>query len=222
MNLKRIVFLLIVIPMAVQTAEPSSEERGGFWKRLRTPAKERVPEESKRFSPVEGTLQIRAGYFQFTSQSAQKIYGSGAPDIELEGSIKMYPNLSVWSNLNYVWKTGHSTAFADAAHLDLGTLSIGLNLLIPFEWSSIYLGLGISGAYVHTKDHTSYLPTTTSKLGVGGVAKFGILIPCIRHFFLNPFFDYYYQPIRTRDSARYSSIDLGGFRAGIGIGYSFY
>ena len=169
-------------------------------------------------------FKSRAGYFQFTSDWAKKIYSNGAPDIELEGSVTIHPNISVWSNLNYVWKTGHSTAFANATHLDLGTLSLGVNLMTPSKWSStlVYIGLGISGAYVDTKDHTAYLPINTSKLGVGCVAKLGIFIPCIKHVFLNPFFDYYYQPIHTTNSAHHSTVDMGGFRTGLGIGYSFH
>ncbi len=235
MNFKKIAFLLTFIPLMIQADQLSFKERKGFWKRFWSPAKECKPEESnssqtpkseeeKNFSFFEGTLQVRAGYFQFTSDWGRKIYGNGAPDIELEGGVRIHPNISLWSNLNYVWKTGHSTAFANGTHLDLGTLSLGVNLTTPFKRSStlVYVGLGISGAYVHTKDHTVYLPTNTSKLGFGCVAKLGILTPCIKHFFLNPFFDYYYQPIHTRNSADHSSVDVGGFRTGLGIGYNFY
>ena len=234
-NFKRGAFLLIFIPMMIQAAESTSEGQRGFWKRFWSPAKECKPEEpspaetpkaeeSKYFSLLEGTLQVRAGYFQFTSDWAKKIYSNGTPDIELEGSVRIHSNISVWSNFNYVWKAGHSTAFANGTHLDLGTLSLGVNLMTPFKRSSalVYVGLGISGAYVHTKDHTAYLPTNTSKLGVGCVAKLGVFIPCIKHIFLNPFFDYYYQPIHTRNSANHSTVDMGGFRTGLGIGYSFH
>ena len=234
-NFKRVAFLLLFIPMMIQGAESDSEERRGFWKRFWSPTKESNPKESdsseipkaegsKDFSLLEGTLQVRAGYFQFTSNWAKKIYGKGIPDIELEGSVKIHPNISLWSNLNYVWKAGHSTVFANGTHLDLGTLSLGANLMTPFKRSAtlVYVGLGISGAYVHTKDHTAYLPTDTSKLGVGCVAKLGIFISCIKHVFLNPFFDYYYQPIHTRNSSNHSTVDVGGFRTGLGIGYSFY
>ncbi|MDR3623608.1 MAG: hypothetical protein P4L16_00505 [Chlamydiales bacterium] len=174
---------------------------------------------------IEGNLQTRVGYFHFTNHTVQKIYGYGASDIELEGSIKIHPNVSLWSNISYIWKNGHSTALVNNTHLDIGTLSMGMNLLTPLRYFSsfLYFGLGISGAYIHTRDETTYLPTNTSKFSIGGVAKFGIFIPlpCNKQFFLNPFFDYYYQPVDTKSSSTYSQVDVGGFRVGLGGGYNF-
>ena len=164
--------------------------------------------------------QARVGYFHFADSAAKRIYGNGAPDIELEGGLKVHPNLFLWGNLNYVWKNGHSTQFSNSTHLDLATLSLGVNLVASAQnrSRSLYLGLGISGAYVHTKDHTSYLPENSSKLGIGCVVKFGALIFCPKRLFLNPFFDYYYQPIDARSSAIHHSVNLGGFRIGLAIG----
>ena len=170
---------------------------------------------------LQGTFQARAGYFHFANSWAKKIYGNGAPDIEIEGSIKVHPYISMWSNLNYVWKNGYSTEFSNCTHLDLGTLSLGANFVASQASRSLYFGLGISGAYAHTKDHTSYLPANTSHLGIGCVVKFGAFFSCPKQLFLNPFFDYYYQPIHARNSAIHDSINLGGFRIGLGIGYHF-
>ena len=75
-----------MIPAFVLTAEPSYENHREFRRKFR--------QEPKILSPVEGTLQVRAGYFRFTSHSARKIYGNGAPDIELEGSIKVHSKVS--------------------------------------------------------------------------------------------------------------------------------
>ena len=223
LDLKKLFFLLIVLPLFLQADE--SEISWNPFRRSRPeqpPQEIVVPETPPSFSP-QWDLQARAGYFQFTSHSAQKIYGTGAPDIELEGSVKLHPYLVLWSNLNYVWKGSHSTPLDNNTHLDLLTLSIGANAMTSVRWSFtfIYLGLGLSGAYVHTKDESSYLPTNTSRFGVGCVGKFGLLVFCTKHFFVNPFFDYYYQPISAKSSAAYSSVNLGGFRTGLGLGCQF-
>ena len=80
---------------------------------------------------IEGSLQVRAGYFGFTSDWPRKIYGNGAPDFEIEGSLKIAPCAFFWSNLNYTWKQGNSTEFSNHTHLDLTTLSAGFNLATP-------------------------------------------------------------------------------------------
>lgn len=217
---------LIAFPLLVEAADSSPSEPKGFWGLFRRPNKEQQtsqqPPPPSLFSP-QGALQVRAGYFQFTSNWAQEIYGAGAPDIELEGSVKLHPYLSLWGNLNYVWKGGDSTPFENTTHLDLVTLSLGANAMAPLgcSFTFIYLGFGISGAYVHTKDESPYLPTHTSKFGVGCVGKFGFLVFCSKHFFVNPFFDYYYQPIHARNTGIHSQVNLGGFRTGLGVGYQF-
>ena len=173
---------------------------------------------------IEGTLQARVGYFGLTSSWPREIYGCGAPDFEIEGGINLTPCAFYWSNLNYVWKQGHSTEFSDHTHLDLAVLSTGFNLATPILDSStlLYLGLGISGACVHTSDHSAYLPAHTTRFGVGFVAKSGVSIPCTTHLFVNPFFDYYYQPIHAQSDGVHSRVDMGGFRVGLGFGYHFY
>jgi hypothetical protein len=170
-----------------------------------------------------GTLQMRAGYVGFTSNWFQTIFGHGSLDLEIEGSIKIAPCAFFWSNLNYTWKNGNSTLYSNHTHLDLAILSTGFNLATPILRSStlLYFGLGISGACVHTSDHSSFLPKHTTRFGVGLAAKSGFFIPCPYRLFLNPFFDYYYQPIHARSSGVHSSVDVGGFRTGLGIGYCF-
>ena len=153
LDLKKLFFLLIVLPLFLQADESKISWNLFHRSEPEQPSQEIAALEApSSFSP-QWDLQARAGYFQFTSHSAQKIYGAGAPDIELEGSVRLHPHLSLWSNLNYVWKRGHSTPLDNTTHLDLLTLSIGANAMTSIRWSFtfIYLGLGLSGAYVHSK-----------------------------------------------------------------------
>ncbi len=172
---------------------------------------------------IEGTLQLRAGYFGLTSSWPRSIYGNGSVDLEVEGSIKLASSASFWTNLNYTWKNGHSTLFSHSTRLDLATLSAGFNLSTPVGSSPtrIYFGLGASGALAHTSDQSPFLSRHNTRFGVGFVAKSGFLIPCPHRLFVNPFFDYYYQPINARNNGVHRSINLNGFRTGLGLGLCF-
>lgn len=74
---------------------------------------------------LEGHLQGRAGYFYFASSTARKIYHTGTPDLEVEGSMAINRRLSSWFNLNYVWRSGQSEALHETTHLKMGTASFG-------------------------------------------------------------------------------------------------
>jgi len=171
---------------------------------------------------VDGDLRIRVGVFGFTSRTARKIYGGAAPDIELQGDFYVRSFFNPWINVNYVWKEGKSEGLKDKTYFQLGTLSIGFNLLFPhYKFFQFYIGPGFSSAYLHTTDRSNYLPKTTGRFSVGVVGKGGFLIPLYRNLVLDLFFDYYYQPVRTRSSLSERQINVGGFRTGGGLGWKF-
>jgi hypothetical protein len=173
---------------------------------------------------VEGKVQGRFGYFYFASSTARTIYDQGTADIEVEGDIALKHSWRFWMNVNYVWKQGHSEEVRDSTHLRMGTFSCGAKFLWPplSDTAQCYVGLGLSEAYLNLNDDTNELPRHTNRWGVGLVAKSGLLFHINRRLFLDLFFDYYYQPMRTRggsDVPHY--VNLGGLRMGIGAGAKF-
>jgi len=172
---------------------------------------------------VNGDIRIRAGVFGFADHIARKIYGRTAPDVELQGDILIHCLFNPWINANFVWKEGRSGGLHDKTDLKLGTLSVGSNLVFPCHQSSVqfYLGPGLSTAYLRTRDRTKHLPRKTERWSIGAVGKSGLLIHLGRAVLLDLFFDYYYQPVRTRSSLKEREIDIGGFRTGGGLGWEF-
>lgn len=94
-------------------------------------------------------------------------------------------------------------------------------LPVPYSSLKFYLGIGLSAAYLHIRDSSSYLPKVVPRWSVSVVGKSGWLIDCSDHFLLDLFFDYYYQPMRTSPPLAQKHVDLGGFRTGAGLAYRF-
>lgn len=170
---------------------------------------------------AEGAFEVRGGYFRFANSTARKIYGEGAPDVELEGIVFVNRYFNPWVNTNYIWKEGKTQALSSKTDLKMGIFSFGTKFFIPYRAAiRFYLGVGPCGAYLQVHDHSSFVREKTVRWGYGVVGKSGLFFGN-RHLFLDLFFDYYYLPIRTRSSASENSIDLGGFRVGGGLGYIF-
>jgi len=171
----------------------------------------------------EDILEFRVSYCGFQNSTASDIYGN-ALGLEIENIFKM-KKYSLWINFNYVSEKGSSLNVHNRTHLYLSTLSFGPKVFFPIKTSKVnfYLGAGLTGAYVHVKDDTDYLPSTTRKWSVGCVGKTGFLVNLHKSIFLDLFFDYYYQPTPTRKSSSLSQryLNLGGYHTGVGMGYLF-
>lgn len=173
-------------------------------------------------SSLENTLQFRIGYLNYASSTARKIYDKGSIDFEIEDNIYYYyPNYSVWTNVNFAWKKGQTQLLDNSTYLYITTLSAGPKFFFPFKTPKChaYLGVGLSGAFVHIRNKTIYIPRTTNRWSIGCVGKVGFLIDYFSHGFWDLFLDYYYQPVRTSSSVSNSSLNLGGLRVGIGFGF---
>ncbi len=174
---------------------------------------------------LQNFFQLRGGCFHLSNSAAREIYGPVLADIEAENALQNCTRFSTWINLNYTTKKGHTAQLSSPTRLHLGTLSLGPKAFFHLKSprAQFYLGLGASGAYVHIQDTTNYLPPKTIRWSLGCVGKSGFLLQCTESLFFDLFCDYYYQPTKTRKSSSLtqSSIDLGGVRAGLGIGYRF-
>ena len=177
------------------------------------------------YCAAEDILSLRAGYFRFANGTARNIYGDGTLDLELENVYRFTPVYALWVNGNGSSKSGHSEVVHDKTRLYLFTLSLGPKFFFPIyrPYIDVYVGAGISGAYVHVKDDTDELPSSTTRGSLGCVGKLGLWIVPDRRIVLDLFLDYYYQPVRTRQSSslRQKYLDLGGLRCGLGVGYRF-
>ncbi|MCH9617268.1 MAG: hypothetical protein SP4CHLAM5_07920 [Chlamydiia bacterium] len=171
-------------------------------------------------------LEFRAGYFFFTEAYAGKIYGPGTVSLEVENNYWFLSWASGWINFNFTWGSGSPPSTAVSTHMNISCLSGGAKAFLPIDTDQIYrlyLGAGLSAAIIMTKDETAYLPTNLVRFSPGIAVKSGLLICPYKRLAIDLFFDYYFLPTsRSIDLSFYQSLtDVGGFRAGLGLGYLF-
>lgn len=170
-------------------------------------------------------LTIRAGNFFFTSSTARQTYGSEIIDLEVENNFWFFSKWSFWQNYNIVWNSGRNANLNSYTSMNISTISIGIKKFFKFPRVPIhlYLGAGPTLQIANSTISSPYLPSNTTKVGGGVVGKFGFLFQSPQNIMIDAFFDYYYQPTgRVVNADNLSNWnDIGGFRAGGGIGYLF-
>ena len=194
-------------------------------------------EETSCFScPSQGwSTEFRVAYFIPKSKRVKKIYSKNLVDYQLELSKEIYPNYSVWLDVDYLTKKGHSQPFHDSTRICLVPIGLGLNYRFWCcnGWSA-YAGAGANYTYLNIHDHSDYVKEHTSKWDFGGTLKLGIKKVFCNGITLDFFCDYFLQKFhfskhsKCSSSEHYSScyiehtdLNANGLKVGIGIGYFF-
>jgi len=170
-------------------------------------------------------VSARVGYFQFSDFTTRQLYENGTADIELENSFWFLPRYALWGNVGVIWGSGKTSVYSTKSEIEILTGSLGLKECFKTRWDrlELYLGLGITTAFIWIKDSSEFVSRNVNRLSAGCVGKSGFLLWLQRYTYLDAFFDYYYQPTARSDRAPDESftVDLGGFRVGAAIGYYF-
>ncbi|MBS0623870.1 MAG: hypothetical protein JSS62_04530 [Verrucomicrobia bacterium] len=169
---------------------------------------------------------MRLGFAHFLDKNVQLVYGHGAPDVELEANFMVAHCLGLWGNLNCIWQSGSSDGVSNLTAFDMKTISMGAKLIFCSRWPSVqaYIGIGVLGTYLCVEDRIPPATSQTYRFGGGLLGKSGFHFRFEKNLFLDPFFDYYYQPVSVDDKALITSgdtINMGGFRVGLGLGIDF-
>ena len=163
------------------------------------------------------SLKARVAAFVPTNSTFQRIYGYCKPSYEVELSKVIYNQFELFGNINYYSIKGKSVGFHDSTRINNVNFSFGAKYNYYFTCKDqFYVGIGAAIADVWIKNHTNYSGRRASKGVFGGVLKLGVNHYFTDHFFVDLFADYYYQPVKFE-----SSVDVGGLRAGLGLGYRF-
>lgn len=162
-------------------------------------------------------IQFRVGHFRPSSHLFRNIYGQGGIEYQAELNYEYVPGNTIWLNINGFERDG-ITPDNQQTKIQLHPLSGGIKQLIPFS-SSInpYLGLGSTCTFIHGKGKSLFLDERDHKHTWGVVGKSGILVLLSSYFFVDIFADYYYTEIIFDEQKR----NVGGLRAGVGIGLLF-
>ncbi len=174
-------------------------------------------------SAYQGTTQLRAGYFYPASGVIRDIYHGGIEG-EIETSVKVYQNLSLFANAGIFIKNGHSVGLDNSTRIKLFPLSLGLkyNFRISNIWE-YYLGAAPTYTWARFHDHSPYVDQHVHKSAFGVVGKTGFIYTFCKIGFVDFFFDYYYTKISGAHHSGVTSTsrNIGGFRTGLGLGIKY-
>ena len=162
----------------------------------------------------EGTLEIRTSAFVPFSKRFSDVYGDVGASVGIEATGKICGCYNGWIDLDFFPKSkrqGHCCK----SQIDIYNASFGINYFIPISCGiQAYIGIGPSISRIHIKNHSYCCKSERiSRVVVGGIIKTGVYFDLCDPFYLNIFADYLYQPIHF-----HHTVDLGGIKAGIGLG----
>jgi len=158
-------------------------------------------------------IEAKARYFIPSEQAFKDIYGSG---IMYGGEIgvSIWNNFELWVIGSYFSKKGELTFTGEETKLRILPTGAGIRYVHPTgKTIDIYGGMGI--CYFSYKEENPIGDVSTSKIGYLGTA--GTYVKVSDGLFFDLFIDYSYCKIQPADF----SINIGGFGAGVGIGYNF-
>lgn len=162
-------------------------------------------------------VEARIAAFFPSNHLYREIYGKALPVYQIEASKTLCDHIGVWANFEFYTWDGKSVGKRDFTRINMVNFSFGARFTYLINYcNEMYFGIGPCIGNVWIKNHSHCIPKRASKAVWGGVAKLGLWHYFNECYFLDVFVDYSIQPVRF-----HRHVDLGGLRAGAGIGYSF-
>ncbi len=155
------------------------------------------------------TMEVKGSYFYPTEQAFKDIYGGGLM-YGGEISVGIWKNLDVWIGGYYFSQYGELTFTEEATHLQIMPLGGGLKYRITTGVVSFYGGAGVN--YFNYQE--SNVIGDVKSGAAGFITKMGAYLEPVEKFVINIFVEYSYCRMTPADF----TVDIGGIKAGIGIG----
>ena len=200
-------------------------------------------------TPVE-SVEVKALAFFPSSGLFKTIYGHSGVEYQLEVATRLclngknrfplrgssekdqlctrdelaYVSGQGWINFNWFPKSGQPMGMEGSTHLNRFCLNFGLRgaLELASHWT-ISAGIGPSVGWIYISDTVNPaismlqpLQSSCSKFGVGVVGQLRSVYAFNCNLFLSVVGEYLYLPVRF-----VQSVDVGGIKAGLGLGYRF-
>lgn len=181
---------------------------------------------SLSFSSLQADVlvQAQAAYYYPTGERFRDIY-SGSGLYSFETSIKTAGNLYTWISSGFFTTSGHSLGLGNSTHITMVPVGLGLKYFWKVKCTDVYAAVGVLPTYLHLHDSSDFVVQTTSKWGLGGVARIGALFDLPHSFYLDVFASYSVINVpndNTDGGAVYpNSANLNGAAVGIGLGYRY-
>lgn len=151
-------------------------------------------------------------YFQPSDKAFKNIYGSGI-SYGGEISITIWKWISILAGGNYYYKKGKTSFAKEETEIQIIPLYGGIKLQLPNSNISPYAGFGIG---YFTYKETSLIGKVEEG-NIGYIGQLGCLIKIAGGLFLDIKGSYSYCKVKPVDI----EADLGGLKAGIGLGFEF-
>ncbi|NIM91926.1 MAG: hypothetical protein GTO17_13385 [Candidatus Aminicenantes bacterium] len=158
-------------------------------------------------------VELKGHYFMPSEEAFRDVYGGGI-EIGAEASVEIGRGLAVWLGGSYFSRKGELTFTKEETELRIMAFGGGIKYIFPAGAGiDIY---GAAGVNYCSYDEENVLGEV-SKGGVGVVMKAGGLVKIINGIFLDIYTSYSYCKMKPADF----KINIGGFGAGVGLGYRF-
>ena len=159
------------------------------------------------------TIEAKGSYFYPMERAFQDIYGGGLM-YGGEVSVGIWKGLEVWAGGSYFTRDGQLTFTGEDTTLQIIPIGGGLKYKITQGLVSVYIGAGAN--YFDFRE--SNVIGDVQKGGVGAIAKLGVQFEPVKMFVIDLFAEYTYCRMTPADF----DIDIGGIKAGIGLGLKIY
>lgn len=183
------------------------------------PYEETPPERVKR-----AMLEVKAGYFYFTSSILRSIFNHGGAQFELSLSCPLSNHISLYVAGDYFDKGGHSLGLRNPTHLQIVPLNLGLQFFAPIRsWVNFYLIAGAQYSFVKIKNRGVCADSHNKTSHLGGFGELGVLFSR-KHIVFDVFACYSYNKMgfhTSRSSLETHKVQFGGGYAGAAIGCRF-
>lgn len=189
---------------------------------------------SKRLKRIYGDgwpeyqVEISKGFKNFGYLFNMYECESGESDLECR----------IWLGASGFSRKGHSIGFYDETKLQLIPVSLGLKFLYPiFNEVKFFVGGAVCYSFLKIHDHSQYVHEYTFRQKFGGLLQSGITYNFCGYGVFTIFADYFFQRfhfsntyyqsyygIRYYYDSRYIerfTLDLSGFKFGLGLGLTF-
>jgi len=176
--------------------------------------KPRIEKEVKPKPPKKRNNYIKAGvnYFSPPEQRFKDVYGNGMT-YSGEIGIGVWKGLKLWISGGYFTKKGELFFTKEKTKVRIFPIGGGIKYLLTEGRANLYTGMGL---YYYQFKETNPIGDV-SKSGLGYVGQIGVFLKVIGGLIVDFNLDYSYCRMRPVER----SINIGGFQAGIGLGYEF-
>ena len=157
-------------------------------------------------------LKMKGNYFSPSEQAFKDIYGGGWV-YGGEVNFGIWKSLKLWVGASFFSKKGELTFTGEETKVRIIPFGIGMRYTSSVGGINYYSGMGINyNLYKETNPIGD-----ASKGGFGIAGKIGGFMKVSGGFIIDLYIGYTYCKMKPADYR----INIGGFEAGIGIGYGF-